>query len=232
LLLAAETSPLDLNFYAYHEVRVALELPSASLSPANTDALSRDTEVSGEVPVCVIPCQFEQKSVFSPPQLPGLGFGQLQLREPHRGCPAFGAQGYVALRRQSLMLRRMQTHERMMYVAPDGLEARRLALGLSREALGQRAGGLASTTIRRLERGQVRRPHRVTVGALARVLGCCPGDIVPREPDVAAEGLLSEVPPTGPPEDQEGENFVTNDHEAAANGPVGKVGTSDAQGTV
>jgi hypothetical protein len=127
------------------------------------------------------------------------------------------------------MLKHMRSHKRMMPTGPDGLEARRLALGLSREALGQRAGGLASTTIRRLERGQVRRPHRVTVGALARALGCCPGDIVPRETDVAAEGLFSEVPPAGPPEDQEGKSFVTNDHEAAANGPVGKVGSAGAQ---
>jgi transcriptional regulator with XRE-family HTH domain len=73
----------------------------------------------------------------------------------------------------------MQPHTGMVQRAPDGLEAKRLALGLSREALGQRAGGLASTTVKRLERGLVRRPHRVTLEALARALHCRPEDLLP-----------------------------------------------------
>lgn len=56
-------------------------------------------------------------------------------------------------------------------------ESHRLALGLSREALGAEAGGISSSTIRRIERGTVS-PHRSTVAALARALGF-PRDTVP-----------------------------------------------------
>lgn len=47
----------------------------------------------------------------------------------------------------------------------SALEQRRLALGLSREALGARAGGIASATVRRLEKCEVR-PHPSTVVAI------------------------------------------------------------------
>jgi predicted transcriptional regulator len=49
------------------------------------------------------------------------------------------------------------------------LHARRLNVGLSREALGQRAGGISSSTVRRVEDGVVV-PHPATVAALDRAL--------------------------------------------------------------
>jgi hypothetical protein len=59
-----------------------------------------------------------------------------------------------------------------MTVKPDGaaVEARRLELGLSREGLGFAAGGVCSSTIRRIERN-IGTPNRSTSAALARVLG-------------------------------------------------------------
>jgi transcriptional regulator with XRE-family HTH domain len=56
--------------------------------------------------------------------------------------------------------------------AVDGnaLERRRRGLGLSREALGAAAGGLSSATIKRVERGLVRRPHPVTIAAIVAAL--------------------------------------------------------------
>jgi predicted transcriptional regulator len=59
----------------------------------------------------------------------------------------------------------------MITHAPDGssLERRRLALGLSREALGAAAGGIASATVQRIERGHVR-PHPSTLSAIIAAL--------------------------------------------------------------
>lgn len=65
----------------------------------------------------------------------------------------------------------MQAHP-----AVGSLETRRLNQGLSREALGAAAGGISSATITRIERGKVR-PHRATLSALARALGCHPKDL-------------------------------------------------------
>ena len=49
------------------------------------------------------------------------------------------------------------------------IKAQRQALGLSREALGAIAGGVSSSTIRRVERETVA-PHPSTVAALTRAL--------------------------------------------------------------
>ena len=49
------------------------------------------------------------------------------------------------------------------------VRARRQALGLSREALGAAAGGVSSSTIRRIERGTVT-PHPSTLAALTHAL--------------------------------------------------------------
>lgn len=56
-------------------------------------------------------------------------------------------------------------------ITHDGssLERRRLALGLSREALGAAAGGIASATVQRIERGTVR-PHPSTLSAIIAAL--------------------------------------------------------------
>jgi hypothetical protein len=49
--------------------------------------------------------------------------------------------------------------------------------------------------------------------------------------DVAVTELLSEHSSSGLRDDNEAESFTKKDHEAAVNGPVGKVGTDDAQST-
>jgi Helix-turn-helix len=49
------------------------------------------------------------------------------------------------------------------------LERWRRALGLSREALGAAAGGIASATVRRVERSEVK-PHPSTLAALVAAL--------------------------------------------------------------
>jgi predicted transcriptional regulator len=67
-----------------------------------------------------------------------------------------------------------------------GLRARRESLGLSREALGAAAGGISSATIARAEAGTVK-PHRATMTALARALGCDVEAIVP----TTSEGPVS-----------------------------------------
>jgi transcriptional regulator with XRE-family HTH domain len=67
---------------------------------------------------------------------------------------------------------------------PVGLEARRLALGLSRERLAAKADGMSSATIRRAERGDTV-PHPRTVAALAKALGCRPEDIDPINSDAS-----------------------------------------------
>jgi transcriptional regulator with XRE-family HTH domain len=60
----------------------------------------------------------------------------------------------------------------MLSPREDGpLKRRRTALGLSREALGGLAGGISSSTIRRIERDEVS-PHPSTLAALAAALGC------------------------------------------------------------
>jgi predicted transcriptional regulator len=51
---------------------------------------------------------------------------------------------------------------------PD-LEARRTALRISREVLGVAAGGISSSTIKRIERGEVK-PNQTTVRALVSAL--------------------------------------------------------------
>lgn len=56
-----------------------------------------------------------------------------------------------------------------MIVRGPALERWRVSLGLSREALGAAAGGIASATIRRVEREEVR-PHPSTVAALVAAL--------------------------------------------------------------
>ena len=59
----------------------------------------------------------------------------------------------------------------MMVHSVDGteLEQRRLALGLSREALGAAAGGISSATVKRVERGEVR-PQPSTLSAITAAL--------------------------------------------------------------
>lgn len=54
---------------------------------------------------------------------------------------------------------------------PDGpeLERWRKSLGLSREALGAAAGGIASATVKRVERGEVK-PQPSTLSALVGAL--------------------------------------------------------------
>jgi transcriptional regulator with XRE-family HTH domain len=65
----------------------------------------------------------------------------------------------------------------MVAQTPDGsLEQRRRARGLSREALGALAGGVSSSTIFRIERGQVT-PNRATLALLAGALGCEGSDL-------------------------------------------------------
>jgi len=66
----------------------------------------------------------------------------------------------------------------MLIRRPDGaaLESRRLSLGLSREALGAAAGGLASATIRRVERGEVT-PHPSTLAAMRAALRAASSEI-------------------------------------------------------
>jgi predicted transcriptional regulator len=59
-----------------------------------------------------------------------------------------------------------QTHHK--HVA-GVIAERRNALGLSREALGQAAGGISSSTIRRIENGAVN-PHPSTTTALYAAL--------------------------------------------------------------
>ena len=49
------------------------------------------------------------------------------------------------------------------------IKARRQSLGLSREALGAAAGGVSSSTVRRIERCEVQ-PHPSTVAALKGAL--------------------------------------------------------------
>jgi len=67
------------------------------------------------------------------------------------------------------------------------IEARRQSLGLSREALGAAAGGVSSSTIRRIERGVVQ-PHPSTLAALAYALDAAQNDHEP-----AANGLVGKV---------------------------------------
>jgi tetratricopeptide (TPR) repeat protein/transcriptional regulator with XRE-family HTH domain len=57
----------------------------------------------------------------------------------------------------------------------DLLRARRVAAGLTQEQLAERSG-LGIRTIRDLERGRVRRPHRESIGLLATALGLPPAD--------------------------------------------------------
>jgi predicted transcriptional regulator len=59
----------------------------------------------------------------------------------------------------------------MMTQPCDGaaLEKWRRSLGMSREALGAAAGGIASATVKRVERGEVR-PHPSTIAALVTAL--------------------------------------------------------------
>jgi transcriptional regulator with XRE-family HTH domain len=61
---------------------------------------------------------------------------------------------------------------------PSRLRARRESLGWSRAELGERAGGVSTSAIRRLELGQAR-PHRSTLSALAFAMRCQPEDIRP-----------------------------------------------------
>ena len=63
----------------------------------------------------------------------------------------------------------MHKHTTQSTALGDVLAERRQALGLSREALGAAAGGVSSSTIRRIEHGRVR-PHPSTVGALVAAL--------------------------------------------------------------
>jgi transcriptional regulator with XRE-family HTH domain len=71
------------------------------------------------------------------------------------------------------------------------LRARREALKLSREALGAAAGGVSSSTIRRVELGTVR-PHPSTISALAQALeaadAACGSAAVPSAPQRYATG--------------------------------------------
>jgi transcriptional regulator with XRE-family HTH domain len=68
--------------------------------------------------------------------------------------------------------------------AQSTLSRRRRELGWSRERLGARAGGVSSSTIKRIERHEVV-PHPSTVAALAGALGCAPEDLLaPAEANV------------------------------------------------
>jgi len=60
------------------------------------------------------------------------------------------------------------------------LEQRRRALHLSRERLGALAGGVSSSTIKRIERGEVD-AHPSTLAALAGALECDPSELTARE---------------------------------------------------
>jgi predicted transcriptional regulator len=68
------------------------------------------------------------------------------------------------------------------------IESRRQGLGLSREALGAAAGGVSSSTIRRIERGVVQ-PHPSTIAALIQALDAARYDDTP-----AANGRVGKVP--------------------------------------
>lgn len=72
----------------------------------------------------------------------------------------------------------------MMPRRVDGsaLKRRRLEAGFSRERLGAAAGGIASATVVRVERGEVS-PHPSTVAALAAALGCVPEDLLEPQDD-------------------------------------------------
>lgn len=63
---------------------------------------------------------------------------------------------------------------------------RRSALGLTPTDLASRTG-LSLRTIERIESGDIRRPHRLTRKAIARVLKCDPLDLWPREADAQPE---------------------------------------------
>jgi transcriptional regulator with XRE-family HTH domain len=63
------------------------------------------------------------------------------------------------------MATQMMNHE----AAGAAIKARRELLGLSREALGAAAGGVSCSTIRRVEREEVR-SHPSTLAALTRAL--------------------------------------------------------------
>lgn len=75
----------------------------------------------------------------------------------------------------------------MKQEAADGLEGLRRVRGLSREALGARAGGISAATIWRIERG-ICRPHRSTIAALACALGCEVHDLDSKDRSSPAEG--------------------------------------------
>ena len=72
---------------------------------------------------------------------------------------------------------------------PVGLEARRLALGLSRERLAAKADGMSSATIRRAERGDTV-PHPRTVAALANLYNRLKGRVIGADPDCGLLRLL------------------------------------------
>lgn len=60
------------------------------------------------------------------------------------------------------------------------LAERRAALGLTQTDLASRTG-ISLRNIERIERGQVRKPHRLTREAIASVLECDPTDLWPLE---------------------------------------------------
>lgn len=60
------------------------------------------------------------------------------------------------------------------------LSERRGALGLTPTDVASRTG-ITLRTIERIEKGQIRRPHRLTREAIASVLQCDPADFWPLE---------------------------------------------------
>lgn len=80
----------------------------------------------------------------------------------------------------------MDKHSTQPAALGDIVAKRRQALGLSREALGAAAGGVSSSTIRRIEHGRVR-PHPSTVGALIAALDCATNEQRPGEDRGAEE---------------------------------------------
>lgn len=79
---------------------------------------------------------------------------------------------------------------------PTGLRRRREAANLSREALAAKAGGLASITIRRFERGEGQ-PHRSTVSALAHALDCTPDQLLLNDDGDASHAPVGKANPDG-----------------------------------
>jgi len=73
------------------------------------------------------------------------------------------------------------------------LRQRRLAAGLSQEALAERAG-LSARAVSDLERGRKRRPHPATVRRLAEALGLGAGE----RAALSAAGAAAHVPPAAP----------------------------------